>query len=121
MLVNTAGPVSPTAVLNAIADLVHGRYTPPASMALDHPAADYVGTFRGVGRGDSLSVAVVTDSTGVRFRMGNATQPGPAARYVGGDVFMIGRNRFAFLREGGRVVAIRADLVSVVTRLNRIP
>lgn len=121
VLVNTAGPVSPAAVMNAIADLIHGRYTPPASVALDHPAADYTGTFRGVGRGDSLSVAVITDSTGVRFRMGNATQPGPAARYVGGDTFMIGRNRFTFLREGGKVTAIRADLVSVVTRLARAP
>ncbi|MGH9202324.1 MAG: serine hydrolase domain-containing protein, partial [Vicinamibacterales bacterium] len=120
VLVNTAGPVSPTAVLTAITDLVHGRHTPPASMALDHPAADYAGTFRGVGRGDSLTITVSSDSTGLRFRIANAPQPGQAARYVGGDVFVIGRNRFAFLRVSGRVSALRADLVSVVTRLARI-
>ena len=118
VLVNTAGPVSPTAVLNAIAELIHGRPAAAAPLTLDHPASDYVGTFRGVGRGDSLNVAVITDSTGIRFRLGTG-QPTPPARYVGGDTFMVGRNRFTFLREGGKVVAIRADLTSVVTRLRK--
>jgi CubicO group peptidase (beta-lactamase class C family) len=119
VLENSAGPVSPDAVLGAIADVIHGRPATPAPVTLDHPASDYVGTFRGPGRGDSLNVAVITDSTGVRFRLGNAPQAAPAARYVGGDTFMMGRNRFTFLRDGGKVSAIRADLISVVTRLRR--
>ncbi|HEY5545065.1 MAG TPA: serine hydrolase domain-containing protein [Gemmatimonadaceae bacterium] len=121
VLVNSTGPVSPDAVLNSIADVIHGRPATPAPVALEHPASDYVGTYRGAGRGDSLNVAVITDSTGVRFRLGNAPQPGPAARYVGGDTFMMGRNRFTFVREGGKVSAIRADLISVVTKLVRTP
>ncbi len=119
VLMNSAGPVSPSAMLSAIADLIHGRPAVPSPTLLDHPAADYVGTFRGVGRGDSLAVAVITDSTGVRFRLGGGGQPGPAARYVGGDTFMLGRNRLTFLREGGKVSALRADLISVVTTLRK--
>jgi CubicO group peptidase (beta-lactamase class C family) len=116
VLVNTAGPVSPTGMLVAIANLIHGPPATPAAVPLDHPASDYVGTFRGVGRGDSLTVTVM-DSGGVRLRLGNG-QPN-APRYVGNDSFMIGRNRFFFVRSGGRVVSIKADLVSVVTVLNR--
>ena len=60
---------------------------------------------------------MVTDSTGFGCSWG-ADQH--AARYVGGDAFMLGRNRFTFLREGGRTSALRADLVSLVSKLKRL-
>jgi hypothetical protein len=117
VLVNTSGPVSPGAILNAIANVIHGPPRAPTSIALDHPASDYAGSYRGIGRGqDSLNI-VVSDSGGVRFRVMNG-QP-TAARYVGGDTFMIGRNRMMFVRTGGRVTALRADMISVVSLLTR--
>jgi hypothetical protein len=117
VLINTAGPVSPGAMLNAIATFIHGTPPAPAAVALDHPASDYVGAYRGIARGpDSLNI-VVTDSGGVRFRIMNG-QP-TLARYVGGDSFMIGRNRLTFVRSGGRVTALRADMISVVSLLRR--
>jgi len=116
VLVNTSGPVSPTGMLVAIANLIHGAPVTPAAVALDHPAADYAGAFRGVGRGDSLTVMVM-DSGGVRLRLGNGQPTTP--RYVGNETFMIGRNRFSFVRSSGRVVSIKADLISVVTVLGR--
>ena len=120
VLINTAGPVNPGAIMGAIADLIHGPPPAPAPMALDHPATDYVGTFKGVGRGDSLTVTVIADSAGVRFRQGNnPNAPGQVARYVGNDSFMVGRGRYRFVRENGRVTAIRADLVSLVTVLKK--
>jgi CubicO group peptidase (beta-lactamase class C family) len=118
VLVNTAGPVSPSAILGAIADVIHGRPAAPAPVVLDHPASDYAGTYRGVGRGDSLTVTVL-DSAGVRFRLAPAGPQATLARYVGNDSFMIDRNRFSFVRSQGRVTAIRAELVSLVSFLNR--
>ena len=120
VLINTAGPVNPGTIVSAIAEVIHGRPPTPARVALDHQATDYVGTFRGVGRGDSLTVVVLADTAGLRFRMGNnANAPGQVARYVGNDSFMINRNRFRFIRENGRVTAIRADMISVVSLLTR--
>ena len=120
VLVNTVGPVSPDAITGSIAALLFGRPQPAAPVALDHPAVDYVGVFRGIGRGDSLTITVSADSGAVRLRIGGQGQ-GPVARYVGNDTFMIGRNRYAFQREGGRVTGLRADMISVVSRLTRRP
>ena len=120
VLVNTVGPVSPDAITGSIAALLFGRPQPAAPVALDHPAVDYVGVFRGIGRGDSLTITVSADSGAVRLRIGGQGQ-GPVARYVGNDTFMIGRNRYAFQREGGRVTGLRADMISVVSRLTHRP
>jgi CubicO group peptidase (beta-lactamase class C family) len=116
VLINTAGPVQPGPITNAIAGIVLGRREPKPA-ALDHPAADFVGDYKGVGRGDSLTVKVTTDTTGVRVQIGRG-QPA-TARYAGNDIFMVGRNRLTFLREGSRVTRLRADLVSVVSMLRR--
>ena len=116
VLVNTAGPVNPSGILSAIANVIHGQPAAPPQVALDHPSSDYAGTYRGVGRGDSLTVTVL-DSAGVRFRLAPAGPQATLARYVGNDSFMINRNRFSFVRTDGKVTAIRADLISVVTVL----
>ena len=116
VLVNTSGPVDPGAILTAIATLMHGPAPAPTAVTLDHPAADYVGMFRGIGRGDSLTITV-SDSGGVRFRIGNGQPVQP--RYVGGDTFMIGRNRFIFARTSGRVTGLRADMISVVSLMSK--
>jgi hypothetical protein len=63
----------------------------------------------------------VADTTGIRFRIMGAPPPGQLARYAGRDTFFIGRNRFRFVRESGKVTAMRADLITVVTTLSRIP
>lgn len=118
VLVNTAGPVAPGGITQAIANVIHGREQPGRSLPLDHPATDYVGTYRGIGRGDSLTIVVTADSAGVHLRTGGPTVP-PAARYIGGDSFMVGRSRYSVVRSGGRVTGLRADLGSVVSNLTR--
>lgn len=118
VLVNTSGPVSPTAILNGIANVIHGPPPAPSAVPLDHPAADYVGTYRGISRGqDSLTITVSDSGGGVRIRIMNG--PPTTPRYAGGDSFMIGRNRMTFVRSGGRVTALRADMISVVSFLTR--
>jgi CubicO group peptidase (beta-lactamase class C family) len=117
VLINTAGPVAPNRITQAIAELLFGRPAEPVAVALDHPAGDYAGTYRGIGRGDSLTLTITADGNAVRVRPATATGPGTVARYTGGDTFMIGRNRYTFLRDGDRVTAVRADMISVVSRL----
>ncbi len=119
VLVNSAGPVAPNAITAAIARVIHGPPPPPTSVAVDHPLADYAGTFRGIGRGDSLTLTLAVDSAGLRLRAGNAPPPGQVLRYTGNDTFMSGRNRYTFRREAGRVTTLVADLISVVSTLTR--
>ena len=116
VLMNTAGPVSATGLLRAIAAVVHGREAVPSPVALDHPLSDYAGTYRGVGVQDSLTVTVL-DSAGIRFRLAPAGPQATAGQYVGNDSFMIGRSRFSFVRSQGKVRALKADLVTLVTVL----
>lgn len=119
VLVNSAGPVAPGAITSAIADLIHGRPAAPVAVALDHPAADYAGTFRGIGRADSIT-ATITDSAGVRIRMGGPQSAAISPRYIGRDRFMVGRQILSFKRENGRVTSFTADQLSVVSTLRRI-
>lgn len=116
-LTNTLGPVAPGQIVQSIAELILGRPAEPA-VALDHPVSDYVGRYSGVGRGDSMTITVTADGGTVRLGMGNG--PAAAARYVGGETFMQGRNRFTFVRENGRVTALRVDVVVIATRLARV-
>jgi len=120
VLVNTAGPVSPAAVASALAERLLGKSAPPSAASFSGDLAAYAGTWKGVGRGAPLQLTVVTDSAGLSVRVG-AGGRSTALRYLGGDSFEAGGNRFTFLRQGGRVTRLRFDGVSVISLLERIP
>lgn len=111
VLVNTAGPaVSPAGVAHSIVDVVLGDRT-PKGLAFRRSAADYVGEYRGVGRGAEQVLTVAADGArGLTLRAG----PGPARplTYLGGETFGDQSARYTFVREAGRVTTLRADGVS---------
>jgi hypothetical protein len=89
------------------------------SVAFAGNAQEYVGEYRGVGRGSELIVNVVAaaDGRGLarRQRDGSST---PLA-YLGGEQFNLGGVRFTFVREGARVARLRFDTgagYSILTR-----
>ena len=112
VLMNTLGPVRPETLMRQIARAVLGDRTPkPPTFA--GRADDYAGEYRGVGRGRELVLTFVADSArGLAVRSGGPAQP---LTFLGGDTFGLGSQRYAFVREGGRVTKVRADLLSVYT------
>jgi CubicO group peptidase (beta-lactamase class C family) len=116
VLVNTTGPVSPDAVTESLAEVVLGR----PSRKTERFAGDatpYVGTYRGVGRGSDLSVTISAGDGGLMAQFGQGRAV-PLA-HVSGDTFEQGSRRLEFVREGGRVTKLRADMVSVYSVLVR--
>ncbi|GIW51737.1 MAG: hypothetical protein KatS3mg081_1092 [Gemmatimonadales bacterium] len=120
VLINTAGPVAPGQISRAIAEAIFGP-EPTRGIPFSGSAADYAGRYRGVGRGRELVIEILADSAtgGLAARVGDG-QPAPLS-YLGRDTFERGNLRLRFEREGGRVVALRADLVSVYSILRRSP
>ena len=71
-----------------------------------------------MGRGAPVDLTLVVEGGALKARQGNG--PPRDLRYLGDGVFHgTGRDRYRVIREGGRVVALQLDLVSVVTRLAR--
>lgn len=120
VLINTAGPVAPAQISRAIVETIFG-VEPERGIPFEGSVHDYLGFYRGVGRGRELVIEIVADSagTGLAARVGEG-QPEPLV-YLGDETFQRGSARFRFEREGGRVVALRADLVSVYSILRRTP
>jgi CubicO group peptidase (beta-lactamase class C family) len=119
VLVNSTGPVNPGGIATALAARLLGRREPPAGPPFTGDLAALAGTWRGVGRGNPLTVEIVADSTGLRVRSrGGQFRP---LRYIGGDTFEGAEDRYTFLREGGRAVRLRYDGVAMVTTLERQP
>ena len=109
VLINTAGPVSPMAVTTSIAEVVLGK-RPAKSERFSGDVAALAGTYKGVGRGREMVVTVRADSGVLSLQL--APQPSSRLRYVGGDTFENDQGgRFTFVREGGRVTKLRADLI----------
>ena len=109
VLVNTAGPVNPGLIARAIAGLALGDRSPRA-MTFRGNTSDYVGEYRGVGRGRELVLKFASDAGNA---LTLAIRGGPATRlgYFGGETFRVGSARYTFVREAGRVTKVRADLV----------
>lgn len=123
VLMNTAGPVRPDALMQAIVGALFGDRT-PKPLAFRGRAADYAGEYRGVGRGRPQVMEVAADSAGAPLTLRiNGGAPQPLA-YLGGETFGRGASRFTFVREGGkngRVTALRADSRSVYSIATRVP
>lgn len=122
VLFNTAGGADPSEAARGIARIVLGPPPPPpAGVAYPADLAELAGRYRGVGRGAPVDLSLVVEGAGLKVRQGNG--PLRELRYAGDDVFhgTSGRDRYRIIREGGKVVAVQLDLVSVVTRLARQP
>jgi CubicO group peptidase (beta-lactamase class C family) len=113
VLVNTAGPVRPGTIASDIVRVTLGDRSPTA-VAFRGRAADYVGEYRGVGRGTPLVIKVAADSTGA-LTIANGNAPAQRLTYLGKETFGRGSSRFTFVREQGQVKRLRADLLSVYT------
>ncbi|HET9984404.1 MAG TPA: serine hydrolase domain-containing protein [Longimicrobiales bacterium] len=119
VLINSTGPVSPEGVARSIEEAVLGRSVVKAA-PFKGKAADYVGEYRGVGRGQETVLKVAQDSTGTLTIQQGRQPPRPLA-FRGGDTFEVGNGRYTFKREGKRVVAVRADFVFANTLAKRTP
>jgi CubicO group peptidase (beta-lactamase class C family) len=107
VLINTEGPVDPARIAQSIAALILGDRTPKPVAFRGH-TADYVGEYRGVGRGRELVLKVAADTAnGLTL----AVRDGPARRleYGGGETFREGRARYTFVRDAGRVTKLRVN------------
>lgn len=124
VLINTAGPVGPESITEAIAARILGEAPVAPDEEFRGDPVPLVGTYRGVGRGRPLVVTVAQAGDGVASGLtvqvgGGGTGPARPLAWAGGDTFQAGRQRFTFLRDGLRVTGLRADLTSVVSRLER--
>jgi len=120
VLVNTAGPVSPSAIATAIARYVLGPAPDPAITAFTGNADEYVGAFRGPARGGEATVTIAKDSTGAltwKFRNG---QPTRLLHFRDGR-FGAGNTRITFVRENGRAARVRADFGAGFSTFTRVP
>jgi CubicO group peptidase (beta-lactamase class C family) len=118
VLINTLGPVAPAQISRSIAEVIFGA-EPEGGIPFSGAVADYAGIYRGVGRGRELVIEILADSArgGLAARIGEGELV-PLV-YLGGETFERGSARLKFEREGGKVVALRADLVSVYSILRR--
>jgi CubicO group peptidase (beta-lactamase class C family) len=108
VLVNSAGPVDPEAIARSIVALVLGDRS--RVEIFKGAAADYVGEYRGLGRGRELVLKVRADSaTGLTLQFRDLP-PSPLV-YAGGETFRVGSARYTFVREAGRVTKLHVDLV----------
>ncbi len=120
VLINTAGPVAPAQISQAIVETIFGP-EPEKGIPFRGSVEDYLGRYRGVGRGREMVIEILADSAsgGLGVRIGGE-KPAPLV-YLGGETFGRGSARFSFEREGGKVARLRADLVSVYSILRRSP
>lgn len=117
VLVNTAGPVSPSALTERIATAVLGKGS-------EEPAAPYTGDlgtltgdYEGPGRGRRLELTVLVENDTLKVRAFNSGQAS-ALRHVGNGTFVAGGRRLTF-RTGGSEVTLLADFGSVGSLLRR--
>ena len=116
VLVNTAGPVDPGSITRSIAESIFGKWT-PATARFNGKAADYVGEYRGVGRGRELIVRIAAGEDALTIQVGDG-QPSPLV-YLGQETFARDGSRYTFVRANGGVSGLRADNVggySILTR-----
>ena len=119
VLINTAGPVSPNAVTGSIADVVFGP-TKRESQTFAGDRTSLVGTYTGVGRGSRMTIKVAEDGGKLVATFPMNSKPSEL-RFVGNDTWEIEDNRVTFVREGGKVTSMRADLVYGYSFLMRQP
>ncbi len=120
VLINTAGPVSPSAIATAVEDLVLGRVAPVVPRAYSGDLSRFEGTFRGASRGSRLTVTVRVGDDGLTLRRGTAQGEGQPLRWLGGTTFGRGDVRYRFLLDADRVVGLQVDQVGGLYVLEKL-
>jgi CubicO group peptidase (beta-lactamase class C family) len=121
VLMNTEGPLRPDAVAQSIVKFMLGDRT-PAGVRFTGTASDFVGVYRGVGRGRPLVLTFAAGSAGSAaggLALKLPTGVTQALTYYGGDTFGQGSTRYTFVRQQGRVTAVRADADAIYSIAQR--
>ncbi len=121
VLINTGGPVGAADCAKGVARIVLGPGKELKGVAFSGDLEQLAGKYRGVGRGAPMELTLAVDGGVLKARQLGQTAAGRTLTYMGNDMFQ-GPNsdRYLIIREGGRVAAIRVDLISVVSMARRI-
>ncbi|MBI2537853.1 MAG: beta-lactamase family protein [Gemmatimonadetes bacterium] len=110
VLINTAGPASPSRVADAIADLILGQPPEPRTATFAGDLRPLVGTYQGSARGRELAVTVSLDSGSLSVK---AAQGEPRRlAYLQALTFANGPTRYHFVRTGADVTELHVDEVA---------
>jgi CubicO group peptidase (beta-lactamase class C family) len=120
VLINTAGPVSPSAIATAVEDLVLGPVSPVIPRAYSGDLSRLEGAFRGASRGSRMTVTVSAGEDGLTVRRGTAQGERQPLRWLGGTTFGRGNIRYRFVLDGDRVVVLQVDQVGGLYVLEKI-
>lgn len=118
VLINTAGPANPSAIADAIEEIVLGKTPSHPERRFAGDLHRFVGTYEGPGRGQRFTLTVSVDSATLAFAVGNGRPR--RARYVDGLTFAQGDALFTFVQRGDEIVELRADQVGGYLRLTRM-
>lgn len=125
VLMNSQGPVRPQAIAGAIGAALFGTPT-PRTAPLRSLSTDYVGEYTSGPGSAAMTITIDVDpsGSGLVMRMGRGSSERLA--HTGGDGFdvigaPVGSVRLTFLREDGRVAAVRFDPVYLNLVLRRQP
>jgi CubicO group peptidase (beta-lactamase class C family) len=108
VLFNTAGPGSPDAAAEAIAEAVLGK-GPDAAKPVEGDLARYAGTYGGRGRGRPTELTIGVDGTTLTVKGGSPTDSARALTYVGDNTFAREYTRYIFAERDGKVTGVRMD------------
>jgi CubicO group peptidase (beta-lactamase class C family) len=118
VLINTAGPVSPVAIADQIADLMLAPVHEADDQTYPGSVESLVGSYRGQARGAVVTAVVERDSLGLTLQLGNNRQ---VLHYRGGGSWAgNGANRYTFVQREATVSELHADLVSGYYVLMRV-
>ncbi len=120
VLINTAGPVGAPDGAKGIAQIVLGPGKELKGQPFTGDLGQLAGRYRGVGRGTPMDLTLSVDGGVLKARQGSQGT-GRTLTYIGNDTFQgPGSDRYVMIRDGGKVTAVRVDLVSVVSMARRV-
>ncbi|MFV1988099.1 MAG: serine hydrolase domain-containing protein [Gemmatimonadota bacterium] len=120
VLINTAGPVSSSAIATSVENLVLGPRALVVPRVYSGDLSRFEGTFRGPARGRRMTVTVTVGDDGLTLRQGTAPGEGRTLRWLGGTTFGRGDTRYRFVLDGDRVAALQVDQVTGLYVLEKI-
>lgn len=111
VLQNSTGPQGPSALSQALVDLVLGPAPVPEAVSFPGDLDELVGSYSGPARGRAMTMEVTRDGDALIFTPEGAEE-GMRPVHVGDLTWVEGNSRVQFVRRGGRVVELRLDQVS---------
>ena len=108
VLYNTAGPGSPDAAAEAIAEAVLGK-APDGAKAAEGDLSRFAGTYTGRGRGRPTELQISVNGDALMAKSGSPTDSARALTYVGDNTFVREYTRYIFAERDGKVAGVRLD------------